>query len=523
MIKMDMHFPSEIWLHIGKEITQQRQHTLRSLTETCRAFHAIFTPLFLASLRFTKFDRICSPGFGKCAPLRNLRHVQTLKVHAGCGYAEVCEPEMEAVLYTRFHRNLIRCLEHMPNLVSFTFGLPGPWKTTEEEDDGVPYVPLFSNLLRTLQSSCPRLQTLAISVGELPALDISQWLLFASQSDMHRLVPFQNLASLAVAGGFLLPDSTDAVVSTLLASPGLTDLSLEQYSVPLVSVCKQYADAGGKPLALKRLQYRANLPREQDAWPQLHMLTDLGRLENLELECGSVSDFRADILNAPVGTVYTTLSDPGQFQSLRRLSVDFLDEGVFLAVLRVGNNLDLPPLFLSELFFRTFDSHGVCRGGFPFHPEKRKYWPTCFVLGQNVGKASSPAFRQGLAAEVGTWKALRLLHLQLDMKADQSRLLELTNSLNTNLRELYITDDHRARRQYPTDHDENYYGSQLDFASRLCANSRIAYLVLYDFYFRVVRGGNADVQLIRLEAVDLCSSEAEEAEIFMLYRERTKI
>jgi hypothetical protein len=91
--------------------------------------------------------------------------------------------------------------------------------------------------------------------------------------------------------------------------------------------------------------------------------------------------------------------------------------------------------------------------------------------------------------------------------------------LNTNLRELYISDDIRAHKDYPFAEDLNY-GSDFDFAMKLCVNSKIAYLVVFDSYFRVVRGGGNDIQL---EYVDVRSSEAEEAEIFMLYRERTAV
>jgi hypothetical protein len=236
---------------------------------------------------------------------------------------------------------------------------------------------------------------------------------------MHRLIAFQNLASLAVGGGFLLPDSTDAVVSTLLASPGLRDLGLEQYGVPLLNVCTQYADAGGKPLALRRLKYRTMHLRELDAWPHLHRLTDLGRLETIELETGRDSTRMAGIPFTPPRTIHVALTDPDQFRSLRRLAVDFLDDALIAALRRVGQRLHFPPWFLSELFFETYDSHGAIKDGFLFHPEKVKYWPTCFVLGSNVGKANTAVFRQRLALEVSHWKALRLLHLQLDMKAEK--------------------------------------------------------------------------------------------------------
>ncbi|KAJ0414816.1 hypothetical protein BJY00DRAFT_318470 [Aspergillus carlsbadensis] len=514
---MDLHLPSEIWLQIGNQITQRRQHTLRSLTETCRSFHAIFTPLFLASLRFTKFQRICAPEFVRSAPIRNLRHVRRLKIIAGCGYAEGFEADEEAALYARFHRNLIRCLENMPNLVSFTFGLSGPWKTGKEEGDGVPYVPLFSSLLRALQSSCPKLQTLDICVGDFPTLDGTKWLIHASHSDMHRLVPFGGVRSLALAGGFILPDSTDAIVSTLLASPRLVDLSLENYSLPLISVCTQYAKSGGTPLGLERLRYRIPITCDQDAWPYLHRLTDVGKLECLELEIGQ-DGYRTESSFGRRIAVCQTLTDPSQFRSLRRLTIDRLDNAVFTAIQTVGQSLDFPPFFLSELFAESFDSRGCVKDGFNFHPEKQKYWPTCFVLGDAVPRLDTADFNHRLMDEISNWEALRLLHLGLDLTTDKTLLINVIDSLNTNLRELYITNEDTPQGRDPFGGDSEY--GELDYAARLCANSRIAYLVVNNFYFRVVREVGRDA---RVEYVDLYSSEAEEAEIFMMYRERMEI
>jgi hypothetical protein len=235
---------------------------------------------------------------------------------------------------------------------------------------------------------------------------------------MHRLVTFQNLESLALAGGFILPDSTDAIVSTLLASPGLVDLSLENYSLPLVTVCTQYVKSGGMPLALKRLRYPIALARDQDAWPYLHKLTDLSRLESLELEIGQ-QGYRTDDSFERRITVCQAITDPNQLGSLRRLSIDLLDNAVFTAIQRVGQSLDYPPWFMSELFAESFDSRGAINDGFNFHPEKQKYWPTCFVLGDPVPSPDSTAPRYPPMEEISNWKALRLLHLGLDMTTDK--------------------------------------------------------------------------------------------------------
>jgi hypothetical protein len=428
------------------------------------------------------------------------------------------------------------------------FGLAGQWKTGKEEGDGVPYVPLFSSLLLTLRSYCTKLQTLDISVGEFPTLDSSRWLLFSSHSDMHRLVTFHNLESLALAGGFILPDSTDAIVSTLLASPRLVDLSLENYSLPLISVCTQYVKSGGTPLALKRLRFPIALARDQDAWPYLHKLTDLSRLEFLELEIGQ-QGYRTDASFERRIAVCQAITDRSPLSSLRRLSMDRMDDTLFRAIQRVGQSLDYPPWFLSELFVESFDSRGGIKDGFRFHHDKLKYWPTHFVLGDAVPAPDTDAFRYRLMLEISNWKALQLLHLGLDMTTDKvshqrtssktserwmsypfalshsftnanrkTPLINLVDSLNTNLLELYITNEGMPHGTDPFRGDSEY--GELDCATRLCANSRLAYLVVNNFYFRVVREVGKDA---RVEYVDLHSSEAEEAEIFMMYRERTEI
>lgn len=105
----------------GCQVTQQRQYTLRSLSETCRFFHNIYTPLLFSSLRFSSFEEIVSSGFADFAAIPSLRHVERFKVIAGPGYAESFAPDQEALLYEAFNRNLIDCLKSMPNLVLFTY------------------------------------------------------------------------------------------------------------------------------------------------------------------------------------------------------------------------------------------------------------------------------------------------------------------------------------------------------------------------------------------------------------------
>ncbi|KAL2809132.1 hypothetical protein BJX63DRAFT_406681 [Aspergillus granulosus] len=518
-IKMDVHnLPLEIWLHIGTHVIQQRQLTLRSLSESCRSFHAWFTPLLFSSLRFRSFEEITSPAFVDLAPTRNLRHVESLKIQAGYDYARGRPPKEEAALYARFNRHLMRLLENMPSLVSFTLGMPGPWKTFQEEEDGNSFVPLFSDVVQTLQLRCTKLQHLTICVGDIPSLEIEHddSLCFDWHRDIHRLVKFGNLRSLTLVGEFVCPASADAVVSTLLASPGFCDLSLDDNDLHLSGICTQYADSGGEPLSLKRLRYRAVPGHPNDAWPVLHKLTDLQKLEWMDMDIYRSWNGPDDGL-ARREPIYQALADPAQFSSLRRLSVDCLDDALFTTIQRVGQSLEFPPFFLSELFFQGVDCQGAVKGGFNIHPKKREYWPTRFALGLNARPESTTEFRRGLTHEISTWKGLQLLHLCLDM--DRSHLVELTDSLGTSLRELYITDDFHSYGEGSFAEDDEY-GSELDLAERICAKSRIAYLVLYSDYFRVVRQVGEEV---RLEYIDLYSSEAEEAEIFMMYRERMEI
>lgn len=101
----------------------------------------------------------------------------------------------------------------------------------------------------------------------------------------------------------------------------------------------------------------------------------------------------------------------------------------------------------------------------------------------------------------------------------KTHLVTLTDSLCTNLSELYITDEHSPRGESSID-DDPEYGSELAFAERLCAKSRISYLVVYASGYRVVRRVGGDT---RLEVVDVGTSESDEAGIFTLFRERREI
>ncbi|KAL2846152.1 hypothetical protein BJY01DRAFT_175663 [Aspergillus pseudoustus] len=514
--------PSEIWLQIGTQITQERKLTLRSLSETCHFLNKIFTPLLFSSLRFTSFEEIVSEDFSDLPLVSSLRFVKNFKVIAGAGYAESRTPPEEAGLYKKFNRNLVKCVRAMPNLVSFTLGQPGSWKSFKEEEDGLNSVPIFDNLMRALQQSSPKLRDLTLCISDMPSLEneFDEWLRFNGAITMQSFVAFRSLTSLRLVGEWVRNASTNAIVSTLLYSPALSYFSVDGWSPSLPDICAQYAQAGGQQLGLKHLRYSAyhNKRFNTDSLPQWEKLTDLRKLESIELEIWRLRNDNGEYSAAREG-VYLRLADPAQFSSLRRLSVDRLDDALFTVVQGVGQNLELPPFFLSELFFETFDCDGAIRGGFDIHPQKREYWPTCFVLGQNIGWRSKTAFRQRLVKEVSEWKALRLLHLPLHMKTDKAHLVNLCDLLNTSLRELYVT-DHQDTDDEDSIEDDDPHGSDIDLAKRLCANSRLSYVAVYDCFFRVVRQLGEEV---RLEYCDIFTSEAEEAEIFMLYREGMRI
>ncbi|KAL2862580.1 uncharacterized protein BJX67DRAFT_385498 [Aspergillus lucknowensis] len=508
------------------DVTQERQRTLRSLSETCRFFHDIYTPLLFSSLRFTSFEEIVAPDFADFAVVSaNLRHVRSFKVIAGPYNVERLEAEQEASLYDEFNSNIICWLMSMPNLVSFTIGIPGPWLTYDEGINWVNGVPLYSKLISTLQVSCPKLRRLTLCVPSIPEVDEDEeeleWRTFRKDVDVQCLAHFCNLTSLVLIGEFALPASFNSVVSTLLSSPSLRDLNLDLTGVHMYTICTEYAQSGGQPFRLKRLRFPVDDNRSTNGWLCLEQLTNIANLESLELDIRhtrSGSNTYNPASPEPT-SIYQRIADPAAFLSLRRLSVNYLEEPLFALLRKIGQSPSFPPFFLSELFLETFHWNSAIKDGFNIHPQKRLYWPRCFVLGQNVGYRSTPEFRQGLVREVSEWQGLRLLHLNLDMETDRSHLVTLTDTLRPNLRELYITDEHQPSGDSSID-DDPEYGSDLAFAKRLCANSRISYLVVYDTGYRVIRQGGQDIQV---EIVGNDSSEMEEAEIFTMFRERSEI
>lgn len=300
--------------------------------------------------------------------------------------------------------------------------MPGPWKTIEEENDGVNSVPLFHEVLRTLQAASPKLRRLTLCVGSIPSEDdeYNGWMGFIQDLDIQPFVQFRNLTSLVLVGQFTFPASIDSLVSTLLASPKLTILSLDLEGVPLSRVCNAYADSGGQPFALRHLRFSVFKERFRNGWSSLRKLATFQKLQSVELDIGYSWDDKDTYTPASREPIYQAIADPAKFTSLRCLSVNRLDDSLLTVIRKVGQSPDFPPFFLSELFFEVFDwDSAIKKGGFSIHPEKRLYWPTCFVLGQNIGYPSTSEFRLGLVREISGWQGLQLLHLSLDMEKDR--------------------------------------------------------------------------------------------------------
>lgn len=233
---------------------------------------------------------------------------------------------------------------------------------------------------------------------------------FIQDLDIQPFVQFRNLTSLVLVGQFAFPAGIESLVSTLLASPGLTILSLDLESVPLSRICTAYADSGGQPFALKHLRFSASEERFRNGWSSVRKLANFQKLESVELDIGNSWNDNDTYTPASREPIYQTIADPAEFISLRCLSVNRLDHALLTVIRRVGQSPAFPPFFLSELFFEVFDWDSTFKmGGFNIHPEKRLYWPTCFALGQNIGCPSTSESRQRLVSEISGWQGLQLL------------------------------------------------------------------------------------------------------------------
>jgi hypothetical protein len=334
-----------------------------------------------------------------------------------------------------------------------SFGKPTAALTEKDEDEGLNLVPLFDEALSALRCHNPKLSNLSICMyncGEWAIGELHDWLggdeSFAwtnhiSGNPTLNIGGFQNMTSLNLFDIYGdVTTNIKALVSIFLASPNLLDLGLglpytyrrSDANNFLCQICRSYAASGGRPLSLKRLYldqgliiYADDEKSHRSETSYISLLTDLSALQSLHVH----NDFTPNAFGEYPSWVrlggklaYNTMSDPSRCLSLRRFSAAKLDEDLFNLIKGVGQNLTLPPSFLSEIIFKQCDYSCFLKDGFGFHPDKQVYWPKLFFVGSPKTRQYPPTYRRGLIREIYGWQRLERLHFSVDFLDRQDRV-----------------------------------------------------------------------------------------------------
>lgn len=303
-------------------------------------------------------------------------------------------------------------------------------------------LPILGRTLSALQLHNPRLRKLSIDTYIPESSDEWQNYVENKEEITLQLGGFRDLKSLTVLELHGPPaKNLEGLISTLSNSPFLESFALkirlcvdpQLTYFTLLNLCQSYASSGAQPLSLKSLcldefgllyaNSRSATRKEMDYLP---LLTDLKKLEHFSIlnsKANSLIGRHPGIPRWAYDTLYEPFSHASQFHSLRRLSAQVLDKRIATIVCIAGSDNDVPPSFLSELFFDAVESKAILRIALNIDRKKRDYWPRAFFLRD----ISAYDIRKEASRALCTWKGLERLHLTLDITRSRERVSRPSN------------------------------------------------------------------------------------------------
>ena len=304
--------------------------------------------------------------------------------------------------------------------------------------------PLYARTLDILRENNPRLRHLAVKMPYIPPASFWAqspeimyfWNGYRREAAEH-LGTFKNLKSLVVE--YFTSDmraTAPSLLATLLASPGLTALSIDGPSNMrsqqlatgqdfLHGICIEYEERNGKPLALRRFHVGESLLTpdgvqilgHRERWIDLEKLVEFSGINNLHIQ--SQSQDMANSLPPPgwhQQPLYNIITDKTRFNSLVCLSVERFDLEIAKLIHNVGHDLSLPMWFLSRLHFYWFDYNDKkLRNQLRFNALKQTFWPKTVSFTRPLKIRNVTTCRKQFVDTIVKWSALETLRIPLDL------------------------------------------------------------------------------------------------------------
>lgn len=89
---------------------------------------------------------------------------------------------------------------------------------------------------------------------------------------------------------------------------------------------------------------------------------------------------------------------------------------------KIGNDLTLPPHFMSEMHFSLWQLYLTDPEALNFDKRKRTYWPKSFSIQRFNPVRENAVVRHCIFQKIQQWRGLESLHLPLDLRIRDDRV-----------------------------------------------------------------------------------------------------